>query len=100
MRGGCRAEKKIRYCKVTLLGTHLSENLRITTTSLVTTEKTKKEQGTPAKMPSATEEKVAPKIIDPASEHGDEIDASVDRDRIRVVSWDENACTSTATDVL
>lgn len=43
-------------------------------------------------MPSATEEKVAPKIIDPASEHGDEIDASVDRDRIRVVrraTWDD-----------
>ncbi|KAF1351683.1 RBP11-like subunits of RNA polymerase [Lizonia empirigonia] len=37
-------------------------------------------------MPSATEEKVAPKIIDPASEHGDEIDASVDRDRIRVLA--------------
>ncbi|KAF9695208.1 hypothetical protein EKO04_006948 [Ascochyta lentis] len=37
-------------------------------------------------MPSATEEKVAPKIIDPASEHGDEIDASIDRDRIRVLA--------------
>jgi DNA-directed RNA polymerase I and III subunit RPAC2 len=37
-------------------------------------------------MPSATEEKVAPKIIDPASEHGEEIDASVDRDRIRVLA--------------
>ncbi|KZM19331.1 RNA polymerase subunit AC19 [Ascochyta rabiei] len=37
-------------------------------------------------MPSATEDKVAPKIIDPASEHGDEIDASVDRDRIRVLA--------------
>ncbi|KAF2993992.1 RNA polymerase subunit AC19 [Curvularia kusanoi] len=36
-------------------------------------------------MPAATAEKVAPKIIDPASEHGDEIDASVDRDRIRVL---------------
>ena len=36
-------------------------------------------------MPSAAEEKVAPKIIDPASEYGDEIDASIDRDRIRVV---------------
>lgn len=36
-------------------------------------------------MPSATGEQVAPKIIDPASEHGEEIDASVDRDRIRVV---------------
>ena len=44
-----------------------------------------KEQGNQVKMPSATEEKVAPKIIDPASEHGEEIDASVDRDRIRVV---------------
>jgi DNA-directed RNA polymerase I and III subunit RPAC2 len=40
-------------------------------------------------MPSVTEEKVAPKIIDPASEHGDEIDASVDRDRIRVVRKEE-----------
>ncbi|KAJ4330439.1 RNA polymerase subunit AC19 [Didymella glomerata] len=37
-------------------------------------------------MPSATGEKVAPKIIDPASEHGEEIDASVDRDRIRVLA--------------
>ncbi|KAJ4319960.1 RNA polymerase subunit AC19 [Neodidymelliopsis sp. IMI 364377] len=37
-------------------------------------------------MPSATEEKVAPKIIDPTSEHGDEIDASIDRDRIRVLA--------------
>ncbi|KAJ4405500.1 RNA polymerase subunit AC19 [Didymella pomorum] len=37
-------------------------------------------------MPSATEEKIAPKIIDPASEHGEEIDASVDRDRIRVLA--------------
>ncbi|KAF3031579.1 RNA polymerase subunit AC19 [Didymella heteroderae] len=37
-------------------------------------------------MPSATAEKVAPKIIDPASEHGEEIDASVDRDRIRVLA--------------
>ena len=39
-------------------------------------------------MPAAAADKVAPKIIDPASEHGDEIDASVDRDRIRVVCWD------------
>jgi len=50
-------------------------------------------------MPSATEEKVAPKIIDPASEHGDEIDASVDRDRIRVVcrgqNYERNAETNT-----
>ncbi|KAF3053395.1 RNA polymerase subunit AC19 [Didymella keratinophila] len=37
-------------------------------------------------MPSATGEKIAPKIIDPASEHGEEIDASVDRDRIRVLA--------------
>ncbi|KAJ4334405.1 RNA polymerase subunit AC19 [Ascochyta clinopodiicola] len=37
-------------------------------------------------MPSATEEKAAPKIIDPTSEHSDEIDASVDRDRIRVLA--------------
>jgi DNA-directed RNA polymerase I and III subunit RPAC2 len=41
-------------------------------------------------MPSATEEKIAPKIIDPASEHGEEIDASVDRDRIRVVRAKQN----------
>ena len=38
-------------------------------------------------MPAAAADKVTPKIIDPASEHGDEIDASVDRDRIRVVCW-------------
>jgi len=37
-------------------------------------------------MPAAAAEKVTPKIIDPASEHGDEIDASVDRDRIRVLA--------------
>ncbi|KAF1933730.1 RBP11-like subunits of RNA polymerase [Didymella exigua CBS 183.55] len=37
-------------------------------------------------MPAATEEKIAPKIIDRASEHGEEIDASVDRDRIRVLA--------------
>jgi len=37
-------------------------------------------------MPAAAADKVTPKIIDPASEHGDEIDASVDRDRIRVLA--------------
>ncbi|KAG9198104.1 hypothetical protein B5807_10437 [Epicoccum nigrum] len=37
-------------------------------------------------MPAAAADKVVPKIIDPASEHGDEIDASVDRDRIRVLA--------------
>jgi len=38
-------------------------------------------------MPGATEETRAREpIIDPASEHGEEIDASIDRDRIRVLS--------------
>ena len=51
-------------------------------------------------MPSATEEKIAPKIIDPASEHGDEIDASVDRDRIRVVRSNDAADLSRCTNCL
>jgi hypothetical protein len=36
-------------------------------------------------MPTATETRAREPIIDPASEHGEEIDAAVDRDRIRVV---------------
>jgi len=38
------------------------------------------------KMPGTTEEKAALPIVDPTSATGEEIDPSVDRDRIRVVS--------------
>ena len=37
------------------------------------------------KMPGATEENATVAIVDPTSATGEEIDASVDRDRIRVV---------------
>lgn len=41
-------------------------------------------------MPGATDEKPALPIVDPTSATGEEIDPSVDRERIKVVSGDGN----------
>lgn len=74
-----------RHAPAYLITTSLAVSVAVAIAEHIQTQMNTERSKDTEKMPAVTETRVAPKIIDPASEHGEEIDASIDRDRIRVV---------------